>query len=331
VTSTRIDLLRRRILDESRHAVLVSILAESYESQDNNVFLVPPGLSRIRRYREFRLYLSRARSINGHPIPLRRGLPVEARIDTHVFQINACNWHCWYCYVDDSRLAGQAKTGQFLSAEELVSTYRELAEKPPVIDLSGGEPDLTPEWTLWILNEVERVGLTGQVLVWQETNLSTRLLWEVLDRSDISYMAAFPGHSRVGCFKGFDEVSFAFNTRANPRNFVEQFEIFRNLVGAGFEMYAYATLTGPAGHCSRPRVASFLDRLQRVHPLLPLRTIPLRVVPFAATKARLGGVSMSAALHEQNRAGDYWDEELERRFSRDELQMPYEDVVIDAG
>ena len=37
---------------------------------------------------------------------------------------------------------------------ELVELYLDEPEPPPMIDLTGGQPDLTPEWVPWTMEEL---------------------------------------------------------------------------------------------------------------------------------------------------------------------------------
>ena len=169
--------------------------------------------------------------------------------------------------------------------------------------------------------------MAGEVFIWQDDNLSTDMMWRVLTDKEIRYMASFPLHSRVGCFKGFDSVSFAFNTLAPARQFDRQFEIFKKLLTYGFDMYAYVTLTAPPGHASPVLISKFIDDLQRVHPLLPLRTIPLKIRPFSVTETRLN-LMREGALAEQERAIEFWEDELRNRFDSDTISLPYESILL---
>ena len=52
-------------------------------------------------------------------------------------------------------------------------------------------------------------------------------------------------------------------------------------------MYAYTTFTTPDLDGSRAALSDFVDRLQRIHPLLPLRTVPLEVTVFTPVQSRI--------------------------------------------
>ena len=319
--------LRNILVDLENKSVLLARLDGTLQSQDNYTKANCLGLGRTRIFTNYGMHLSNVRTIGGHPIPFLRGHPPTTKLRSQVFQLAGCNLRCWYCYVDDKLLSARPLNGEYVSASDIVDMYLNVPNRPIVIDLSGGQPDLVPEWTFWVLEELDRRGLRGNVLVWQDDNLSTELVWDVLTVSQIEFMASFDGHSRVGCFKGFDPVSFAYNTSATIDLFDRQFIVFERLLKSGFDLYAYATFTSPPDHCTKDHIKCFMDRLQAIHPLLPLRTIPLRVRKFNATTDRMNE-KHERAFDEQHRAGYYWDSLLSERFTREELECPYEKIKI---
>lgn len=319
--------LRKSLVDVGERKVLLARISGSLQARDRYTLTNSGGMGRVREFSNFSMHLSKARSFDGRPVPLLRGHPTDSTVRSQVFQLAGCNWRCWYCYVDDVLLEGKASSGSYLSAAEMVEAYLLLPNRPLAIDLSGGQPDLIPEWTLWVLEEIDRRGLRGSVLVWQDDNLSSEMLWDVLTGEQIDYMARFEGHSRVGCLKGFDDLSFSYNTLAPPHMYERQFSLLARLLRHGFNVYAYATFTAPPGHCTRARMSQFVDKLQEIHPLLPLRTIPLQIRAFSATAARTTA-DHEASLTEQLRAGEFWDQILAERFSMRQLQCPYEEVAV---
>lgn len=178
-----------------------------------------------------------------------------------------------------------------------------------------------------MMQALERRGLRGQVFLWTDDNLSNRYFWDYLTGDNIAYMSAFPLYSRVGCFKGFDECSFTFNTGADPTHFESQFDIFQDLLRLGFAMYAYATFTTPTIQDLDHQMKRFVDRLQRIHPNLPLRTIPLKIHPFTATELRSTDLHREAT-HNQRIAFHVWETELAKRFSAVQLAKPFDEVDL---
>jgi hypothetical protein len=165
------------------------------------------------------------------------------------------------------------------------------------------------------------------VFVWLDDNLGTKVLWELLTPEQIDYMATFPKHSRACCFKGYDQVSFSFNT-GSQNNFDKQFTIFERLLRSDFDLYAYATITSPKGNCTKEKMKCFVDRLQMLHPNLPLRTIPLEIKPFTNTTSRMDSSKLNDSFMEQQKAYDFSWNELIRRFTQSELTKPYDKVSL---
>ena len=81
-----------------------------------------------------------------------------------VFQNAACAWRCWYCFVPYNLLSADPDRGEWLTADDLVQLYRNDAERPLVIDLTGGSPDLVPEWIPWMMRALADAGLDSQYL-----------------------------------------------------------------------------------------------------------------------------------------------------------------------
>jgi uncharacterized Fe-S cluster-containing radical SAM superfamily protein len=242
------------------------------------------------------------------------GVPDVDEVQVQVFQNAICSWRCWYCFVDFELLSANPIHSDFKSADELIDLYLGEAYLPRIIDLSGGQPDLVPEWGLWFADALHRRGLDREVYLWTDDNLSNGYLWRYLDRKEIQRLASYPNYGRVGCFKGFDEHSFSFNTSAAPDLFKRQFLLMRRLVEAGFDVYGYATFTSDDDKKLPTLMADFVDRLQsEVHPLFPLRTVPLRIHEFTPTKSRMTP-RHSRALSIQSDAVQAWSEELEKGF-----------------
>ena len=246
-------------------------------------------------------------------------LPESEMIQVQVFQNAVCSWRCWYCFVDFELLSGDRRFSEFKTADQLLDLYLAEELRPLVIDLSGGQPDLVPEWGYWFLQSLKARGLASQVYLWTDDNLSNDYLWRFLSTDQIAELASASNYGRVGCFKGFDEDSFAFNTQAKRELFPLQFQLMRRLVDANFDVYGYATFTSPTD-ANLPRLMSeFVDRLQElVHPLFPLRTIPLRISAFTPTRARLDD-NRRRAIEIQEDAVAAWSEQLRTRFPVDVL------------
>lgn len=328
--------LRQRAIRPDTRRVLVSRLGGSRQAQD---FAKPANCGGLGRLRHFRR-ASSTKAWPPNPLPIDPaakflGLPAEAEVISQVFQNAACNWRCWYCFVPNELLEAREELAAWMTADELLDLYlaEPAAARPSVIDLTGGQPDLTPEWVPWMMQAIRRRGLEGQVYLWSDDNLSTDLFWRVLDVDQLRDVAAFRGYGRVACFKGFDQESFTFNTSAAPGLYSRQFALFDRMRQTGIDLYAYVTLTAPTMTNLSERVRRFVDQLQTVHPNLPLRTVPLNVHPFEVVKQRVSSVPRLAALGSlpfdaQNEAILVWQGELAKRFSPQERALPITEVAI---
>ena len=313
--------LRAKTWRPQTRELLVARLKNSDQEADLSE---PPNCGGLGRLRHFRRQTNPGWPDN--PLPIEPAERFLGRVlgDTavaQVFQNLACNWRCWYCYVPFNLLGGNTDRGEFVTASNLVRRHFGEENPPPIIDISGGQPDLVPEWTLDTLRAVENAGRSSDTYVWTDDNLSTTYLWEFLTQSEIRWMASQPNHGRVGCFKGFDEESFTYNTRAAPGLYDFQFELFERLLGEGFDIYGYVTLTSPSSDNIERGVADLVNRLQRIHVNLPLRVIPLEIGVFTPVESRLNPDERTSLLNQQA-AVEVWNIQLETRFDADERRQP---------
>jgi len=312
---------RTKGLDKEAQKVLITEFASSKQSQDITLSHNCKGVGRIHHFRR----AAAAPGFEPNPLPLdpacrALGLPPQAMMQAQVFQNAVCSWRCWYCFVDYSLLDGNPKRSTFLSADDLLDLFLAEPIQCPIIDLSGGQPDLVPEWVLWMMDALKRRGLEHQVYLWSDDNLSNEYLWECLTADELQRLVNYPTYGRVGCFKGFDAESFAFNTRAEPSLFDKQFKVMRRLVETGIDMYGYITLTANNEERIPQKVSDFVNRLQEeVHPLFPLRTVPLPILEFTPTAIRMGDEHHRSLLIQQEVVAA-WDAELVRRFPTETRQ-----------
>jgi uncharacterized Fe-S cluster-containing radical SAM superfamily protein len=207
--------------------------------------------------------------------------------------------------------------------------YEKSVPPPRVIDLSGGQPDLTPEWIPWMMEELRRRELDACTYLWSDDNLSNDYFWRYLTSVQIDLIRGYRNYGKVCCFKGFNAESFAFNTGANSKLFDRQFELFGRHLGVGIDLYAYATFTAPNGNHLGPAMKEFVNRLQSLHPNLPLRTVPLEIKSFSPTKGRTVSIHESA-IHNQQEAIRIWNQEIQNRFSEEERRIPIHEVRVTA-
>jgi uncharacterized Fe-S cluster-containing radical SAM superfamily protein len=313
--------LRNRAIRPAQRQLLITNLRGSDQEKD---LTVPANCNGYGRIRHFRRLVSPGWPINPLPIdPATHALGLE-RTDTleaQLFQNAACNWRCWYCYVPFELLNASPSRGDWFTARELVDLYMREPRRPHVIDLSGGQPDLTPEWIVWTIQALRESGLDQTVYLWSDDNLSNDYYFRFLTDADRELIASTRLYGRVCCFKGFNEDSFSFNTRADPSIYSRQFQIFSRLLAEGLDLFAYVTLTTPTPNRIREDMARFVDKLQSISPLLPLRTVPLEIQIFSPVASRVGDLQ-AAAINNQAEAKDAWLFELQHRFSSSERAAP---------
>ena len=318
---------RRAGIDVDAQRILVTNFVGTEQELD---FREPTNCGGLGRIRHFNRGTSQGWPSNPLPIdPACKalGLPRSDTLRAQVFQNAVCNWRCWYCFVPFNLLSANHRHSQWVTARELVNLYLDQPERPAVIDLTGGQPDLTPEWVPWMIREIQARGLQHQVYLWSDDNLSTDYLWRHLGNNDIELLRSARNYGRVACFKGFDEESFTFNTLADGALFNRQFHLFRRLLDTGLDLYAYVTLTSPNSVGIADRIRRFVDKLQMVHENLPLRTIPLEIQMFTPVHRRTTA-DHRRAIKVQRMAVEAWCAEIDQRFPAQERQRPVTEVEI---
>jgi uncharacterized Fe-S cluster-containing radical SAM superfamily protein len=313
--------LRTRTVDPGRRRLLVTRLEGSEQESDLSEPVNCGGLGRVRHFRRETNPGWPANSLPIDPACAALGLDPVDILRTQVFQNAACNWRCWYCYVPFPMLDGSEARGEWVDPATLVRGYLDESDRPSVIDLSGGQPDLVPEWTAWTMRALREAGAADSTYVWVDDNLSNDYFWRYLSDDDLELVAGWPMFGRVGCFKGYDAESFAFNTAAAPDVFDRQFALFARHLELGVDCYGYVTVTGPDASTVADAMPRFVDRLQAVHELLPLRTIPLEISLWGPVRARMTDLRRQS-LDVQQRAVEAWNAELASRFSAEMRDLP---------
>jgi len=314
--------LRSRGVRYEQRQVLVTSFSGSEQEKDLSLPANCCGFGRIHHF-----YRTQAPGWPDNPLPIDPalhvlGLPHADSIKAKVFQNAICSWRCWYCFVDFDLLSANQNHSAFKTASELVDLYLAEPERPVLIDLSGGQPDLVPEWLLWFVEELDQRGLASKIYLWSDDNLSNDYIWRFLTANEIARITSFKNYGRVGCFKGFDSHSFAFNTKADPALYSEQFRLMKRLVAAGFDVYGYVTFTSDSDANLARHMADFVDRLQtEVDPIFPLRTFPLRIRVFTPTHPRVGD-AQRRSLEVQEEAVALWLSELQKRFPEEIRTKP---------
>jgi uncharacterized Fe-S cluster-containing radical SAM superfamily protein len=313
--------LRSLAVDRASRSLLIADLRGTAQQND---LTEPVNCGGYGRIRHFARDTSPGWPANPLPIdPAAKALGLDtgtAMMRAQVFQNAVCNWRCWWCYVPFELLSGSPRHSAMLAAGQLVDSYLGLEDRPPVLDLSGGQPDLVPEWMLWTLQALDRRDVTD-AYVWSDDNLSNDYFWTCLTPDERQYIARHPRYGHVACFKGFDPESFAFNTRAAPDLFDRQFTLFRRLASTGMDIYGYATFTAPSPDGMTGKMSGFVDRLQQIDERLPLRVVPLEIQVWGPVGPRMRGLHERSLAVQQEAIGA-WTAELASRFTAAETAMP---------
>lgn len=319
--------LRNKVVDLQKQKILISNYFGSDQEKD---LTVPPNCRGFGRIRHFKRIISQ--DWPQDPLPLdpacrALNLPLTDMVRAQVFQLAACNLRCWYCFVPYNLLEANITHSSWLSAPDLINFYLEQSDPPSVIDLSGGNPELVPEWVPWMMRELKVRNLDQKVYLWSDDNLTVDYLWRFLSDEDLELISSFKNYSRVCCFKGFDAQSFHFNTRADQGLFYQQFELMKRLISLNIDIYAYVTFTTLSIENIADKIKEFIDRLQMVDKNLPLRTVPLKIQDFTPVKKR-SLVYAKDAIQNQFKVAEVWCKELDVRYSTEERKRAIVDNIL---
>jgi uncharacterized Fe-S cluster-containing radical SAM superfamily protein len=308
-----------------------TILITNYTgSQQEKDLSEPANCKGFGRVRHFKLQRGGEWPLNPLPIlPAVKSLGLEHtnEIRAQVFQNAVCNWRCWYCFVDFKLLNGDKRYSDYLTCDQLLDMYLSEEDAPKVIDLSGGQPDLTPEWVPWMMEAINKKGLNNEIFLWSDDNLSNDYFWRHLNSRHLDVIRTYKNYSRVCCFKGIDETSFHINTKADPNLFYNQVQLFERLFSLGIDLYGYITLNAPTNTDFKKSISKLMDKLQSIHEYLPLRIVPLQIFEFLPMTSRMGEIEKDA-LRGQYQAIEVWEKELDNRFSSNVRKIPITEVYV---
>jgi uncharacterized Fe-S cluster-containing radical SAM superfamily protein len=312
--------LRPLMIDHATNSIQLTNFRRSEQGDDLSADSILDGFGRIHHFRR-----DEGGRWPDNPLPIEPaaralGLDIPDGIDAYVFQSAGCNWRCWYCYVPFADLT--ARRGDLVSVERMVDAITD-APRPLMVDLTGGQPDLTPEWPVWLLQELDSRGL-DDVYVWSDDNLSTDYFWRYLTRDQITYLGEHKRYGRACCVKGYNAESFSFNTKASASEFEGQFDLLGRLHReTAIDYYLYVTLTTPSIDGLADDMTRFLDRLQDISVSLPLRTVPLQILEWGPVGPRMDDVR-AQSIELQNDVVQAWSTEIAQRFGS---RPPYQIIA----
>jgi uncharacterized Fe-S cluster-containing radical SAM superfamily protein len=308
--------LRDKAINIANKSILVTNFQNSEQEKD---FSEPSNCEGFGRIRHFKLGTGLGWPTNPLPIlPALKALkqPKADFIRAQVFQNAVCNWRCWYCFVDFKLLSGNRKYSNYLSSDTLLNFFLNQENPPLMIDLTGGQPDLTPEWVLWMMQALIDKGLSNKIYLWSDDNLSNDYFWKYLTSEQIDFISSYPLYGRVCCFKGIDKDSFCLNTEAAPEYFENQFILFEKMYKTGIDLYSYITLPAKTNTNFSASINYFLDRIQKIDEFYPLRIVPLEVQKFSPVIKRITNLEEDL-MQGQYLALKVWQEEIAKRFSKE--------------
>ncbi len=323
------QILRRKTIKIEERKILIANLQGSIQEQD---ITEPVNCNGFGRVRHFRRQTSKNWPENTLPIdPAASKLNLGKRSNiaiAQVFQSASCNWRCWYCFVPFDLLKGSTKHASFHTPNDLIDSYVKADDPPKIIDLTGGQPELTPEWVLWFMQDLKQRDLEKKTYLWSDDNLSNDYFWKYLSDNEIQQIVDYTNYGKVCCFKGFDQESFAFNTDASKALYQNQFNLFRRYLSTGIDLYAYATFTGPSLKNLKDKVKVFADNLQSISPNLPLRLVPLEIQFYKTVIERGVTQAHKDALRVQAEFIEHWMTELSLRFNSTQRSLPIDEVTL---
>lgn len=325
---TKLETLRSRSIDLEARKLLITKLSGSEQEKD---LTVPPncgGFGRIRHFRRVQNGNWTANPLPMEPACKALGLTADDIILAQVFQNAVCPWRCWYCFVPYSLLAGNLSLSDWKTTDELVDLYLAEENRPLMIDLSGGSPDLVPEWPLWMMESLKSRGMEESVYLWSDDNLSNMLFFSELSKSQRHEISKFKNYGRVCCLKGYSKESFSFNTRAKEELFETQFQVLSRLIKeTEIDIYGYVTFTTGSIDKLEEEMKIFIDRLQSISNNFPLRMVPLEITVFSSVDSRMDTEKVKS-LELQRSALEVWQKELKVRFDASLLRKNIVEISI---
>jgi uncharacterized Fe-S cluster-containing radical SAM superfamily protein len=209
----------------------------------------------------------------------------------------------------------------------MVELFVNSDKKIRILDLSGGNPELVPEWLVDTMKTLDRQGLKEYIYLWSDDTLTTDYFFKYLSKEEKKIICEYPHYGKVGCFKGFDEKSFHFNTHLSASYYKQQFELFARYIAMGLDVYGYVTFTTDNIDGIGDKVNDFIYQLSTIHPLLPLRIVPLKIILFSTVEQRIN-IKYNIAMENQIIVYREWRKQLRDLYSETQLSQKICDIMI---
>ncbi|HCC06718.1 MAG TPA: hypothetical protein DEP72_00935 [Clostridiales bacterium] len=317
------EVLRSKIIDlDNKHIRLVRV-GSTDQTKDIQLDTNFGGYGRIKSFKGEAKDNWPVNIIQLKEVCKNLSMPYSNKLKAQIFQLVGCDLRCWYCFVPNDSLKPNEDISDWVSAEEMIDAFVNQSETNQLIDLSGGNPALVPEWVLWMIRELRKRNIEDKVILWSEDNLSSDMFFEKLSKEEIQEIVTNKNYARLCCLKGYNEESFAFNTGLNKEGFKFQFERLKKLYDTGMIIYPYVTMTTPNLGNLKNDVKTFVDKLQDIDEKLPLRTILVQIKEYEITKERIEASSRKSleeqSLINQLEVAKVFMDELTDRYSKDEI------------
>lgn len=297
--------VRDNVYKESDGSALFANLLNTKEAIDSYHQINHEGFGRIRNFKYFSFHIKTDILDRRRFLRLNEAGKWCNQFQSQVFQIGVCPLRCRYCFVDKENLDGTNPYSKFLKPIEVLQMFLESWPNVRNLDLSGGSPDLCPEFLFELLTEIERANLKGKMTIWVESNLDINY-YSKLSRNKLEYIVTFPNFHLLCSLKGWDSSSVAYNTR-NTTSFDLQLEGLHFFHQQNFPFSVYLVFIGHK-IADNQEVAALYSQLKRISCELPERCIPLYIKKFHAQGK--SGSEFTNTYDEQKRAANWWDAQI---------------------
>lgn len=297
--------IRDSVYKASDGSALFANLLNTKEATDSYHEVNHEGFGRIRNFKHFLFHIETDVMERRKFLRLNEVGKWSNQFQSQVFQIGVCPLRCRYCFVDKENLDGTNPQSAFLKPVDVIQMFLESWPNIRNLDISGGSPDLCPEFLFKLLSEIERVDLKGRITIWVESNLDVNY-YSKMSKNVIEYIATFPNFHLLCSLKGWDSTSVTYNTR-NMMSFDQQLEGLRFFCQHHFPLSVYLVFIGHKIADSK-EVASLYSQLKHISFELPERCIPLYIKKFHA-QGNLGDKFINT-YDDQKRAASWWDEKI---------------------
>ena len=319
------SICRNEILKKNKFLMSKIITNSDKEKRRLNVNCNEFGRIRIFQRKKFSDW-------NEDPIPMdiisnKMKIGKLNEIPVQMFEVAKCNLHCWWCYLPKQLRNITEEYTKWFSVSELFNVFERENNDVKVIYLSGGNPELVPEFVYSYMKELDKRKRSQEIFLWSDDVLTTDYLVEKMSEEQINYMTKYKNYAKVCCLKGFDNESFEYNTGINGKEFDNQIKRLKICIDIGFDVYGYIILVCKDLNNIEFKIKQIMNKLQEISYFLPLRIIPIKIEKFSAVIERLNEEREQSILN-QYQVLKIWNNELKNRFTKAEIKCNIADLKL---